>query len=288
MALDSGLGQFLDWGTATTITVSVGKVVSASWVGDSAASHQEGIGADDDIIGGPLAFGGQASYMVANHDLTQYALRTNYTTSPATGLTDLCFAGGFQGDGRKQQSCKINTLGLSCAVGGPLTANISWLGLTEAAYSTAAMTAETDVQMQWHTGVVTVGDASMQCVGLDLQINNNLAHVWTHDSATTNQKRWPDAIHVGSQDVTLSVDVLTRPTTTAWADIIADTLSVAGSAVFTFLGGDTNTETLTITLSNLSRYTQPISIASGGGLTTYALTYEAKKDTSSISITCAA
>ena len=284
MAIDRGLDQFLDWGTTTTIATSVGKVLSGTWSGDSAAAHEEAIGVNDAIIGGPLAFGGQASFAVENHDLTTYALRSSYTTA---SLTDLCFAGTLNGDGRKQTGCKINTLSLSCAIGGPLTANMTWAATTDEAYSTALKAwAATDTIFRWQTGTVTIGDASMQCVGFEVNINNSCEHYYTMDGKTTAQQRWPDGIDVGSQVVTFSADVLTRPTTAQWADMTGDTLGVAGSAIMSFVGGTSGTETFTITLANLTRFTNPIPLQAGGGKITYAVTFEAKNDASSISITC--
>lgn len=285
MAIDSGLGQFLDFGATTTITASVGKVTGGSWAGDSGAVHREAIGAQDLVTGGPVPIGGSADFMVSNYDWLTYGLRSVFTP-PA--LTDFCVAGGFIGDGRHQQQCKMASLRLSCAAPGPLTASVTWLGLTEAAYTTAPMTylGTTDIVCEWYTGVVTIGEGSLQCIGMDLTIDNGLEHVWTLDGATTNQKRWPDAIHVGTQNVALSVNVLTRPDTTAWTDILADTIAVDIGASFAFTGGTGGAETFQITLEGLSRFTQPIPLAVGGGMITYALTFEGPNDKSCVSISC--
>ena len=209
MAIDAGLIQFLDWGTASSITTSVGKVTGGTIVGDSAAVHREAIGVQDKIVGGMIPYGGDASIMVDNFDLLTYALRSGYTDP---SLTDLTFAGGVMGDARQQTGCKINTLELSCAIGEPLTANIGWLGTADAAYATAAKSYLTDTVFEWFMGVVTLNSASVQCQGFTLNINNNLEHIATLDSSSSGTMRDPDAIRIGSQEVSLSMDILTRPT----------------------------------------------------------------------------
>jgi hypothetical protein len=282
MAIDSGLVQFLDFGPGS-ITASVGKVTGGTWRGDSAAVHRESIGAQDSIVGGPIPIGGDAEFMVANADLLAYALRSSYT-SPS--LLALNFAGGVAGDGRTQTGCYINTLRLRGAVGEPLVASIEWLGLTDAAYTAAAQTYLTDTVFEWFTGVVSVGSASLQTTGFEVSINNNLEHVFTMDAAVADSQRMPDAIHIGSQEVSMSCDVLTRPTSTAWADLLADSLATNIAASFAFTGGTGGSETLTIALSKLSRFTHSIPFNVGGGMVTYPLTFEAPKDSNVVAITC--
>ena len=287
MAIDSGLVEYLDWGTTTTIATSVGKVTGGAITpGDSAAVHREAIGAQDKVTGGPIPVGGNATFQVANYDLLTYAVRSAFT---APTLTEVCLAGGVVGYGRKQTGCKINTLELSCAIGEPLTANMSWLGLTDEADATAAKSYLSDVVFEWFMAATLINSAAVQCTGFTLTINNNLEHVWTLDTSTAASRRLPDAIRIGSQQVALSVDVLTRPDATAYTDILADTLAVDIPALFTFSdGGASAGEDFTITLSQLSRFTAPIPLVVGGGMVTYTQTFEAPNDTSCISITCAA
>lgn len=282
--MEVGLQQFLDWGTATTISTTCGKVTGGSIDYDSALVHLEGIGAQDSIVGGPVVLGGNFTVALQSEAILAYALRSNYT---APSLTDLCFAGGEMLDGRKHTGAKINTLGLSCSIGEPLVADIAWLATADAAYTDAPKAYDTESTWQWFTGTASIGSASLQCQSFDIQVNNNCEPVYYLDTSTENQRRWPDAIKIGSQEVTLSVDVLTHQPSTIIADIIADSLASNVTASFTLTGGTSGTDTMTIALTNLARKTAPIPFVVGGGLVTYSMQFEAKKDASVLSITVA-
>lgn len=283
---DTGLCQFLDWGTSTTIDKSAGKVTGGNITYDSALQHREGVGAQDDIVGGPILFGGSADITLQSEGLLAYALRSSYTCPT---LTDLCFAGGKISDGRKQTGCKINTLGLSCAVGDALQASIAWLATGDAAYSTAPQAYLTDKTWEWFGVSSTIcGSTDLQCQNFEIAINNNLEHVFSVDATTENQRRWPDAIKVGSQEVTVSVSALTMQHATVPPALLLDTLAQNLSCVFVLKGGTSGTDTMTITVSNLARATVGIPWTVGGGLVAYPYTFEAKKDAASISIDVAA
>lgn len=280
---DTGLCQFLDWGTATTINKSAGKVTGGNITYDSALQHREGIGAQDDIVGGPIPFGGSADVTLQSETLLQYALRSAFT-SPT--LTDLCFAGGKTSDGRKQTGCKINTLSLSCAVSDALQASIAWLATGDAAYSTAPQAYDTESTWEWAGATATIaGSASLQCQDFEVSINNNLEHIFSLDATTENQRRWPDAIKIGSQEVSVSITALTMEHATVPPAVILDDLAQDLTCVFTLRGGTSGTDTMTITASNLARATVGIPWVVGGGLVAYPYTFEAKKDAASISIT---
>ena len=174
MAIDTGIVEFLDWGTTSSITASVGKVTGGTIVGDSAAVHREAVGAQDKVTGGGIPYGGDCTFMAANYDLLTYAVRSAYT-SPS--LTDLTFAGGVSGYARQQTGCQINTMDLSCAIGEPLSANISWLGIADSAYATAPQDYLADISYEWFAGVVTLDGDPVQCTGFTISLNNNLEQI---------------------------------------------------------------------------------------------------------------
>lgn len=281
---DTGLLQFLDWGTADTISASVGKVTGGNLDADSALVHREAIGAQDDIEGGPVPIGGNADLILQDGTLIGYALRSAFT-SPS--LTALCFAGGDNVDGRKQTGCKINTLRLGCSVGEAATASIAWLGLADAAYTTAAQSYLTDYSFEWYSATASINSASLNVTSWEVNVNNNLEHIWHLDTTTENQRRWPDEIKIGSQNVTLGIDCLVHQPSTIINDIIADSLATDITASFTVLGGASKTETLTVSLTNLSRRTAPIPFVVGGGLVSYRMEFEAPNDTDCITVSVA-
>jgi hypothetical protein len=279
---DTGLEQFLDWGTATKISASVGKVTGGSLEWDSALQHREGIGAQDSIVGGPIVLGGSFDVILQSEAILDYAFRTGYT-SPS--MTALCFAGGTTGAGRKQTGAYINTLGLSGSVGEALTASIEWMALTDATYSTAPTAYDTDLTWEWYNATCSIDGQALECQSFEVSLNNNLEPIYSIDAKTDNQKRWPDSLKIGSQEVSVSCDVLTRPGDTTIADIIADSLSTDNTISITYLGGTSGTDTMTIALSNLARVSCSEPFVVGGGLVTYSLQFEAKKDASVFSVT---
>jgi hypothetical protein len=275
---ETGLNQFLDYGTTTTISACVGKVTGGSLNSDSALVHREGIGAQDSIVGGPVVPGGTADVIVQDGSLLAYAKRASLT---APSMTSLCFAGGYAGEGRKQTGAYINTMRLSCSVGEPLTASLEWLALTDDVYATAQKAYLAGSTFEWFTGTASIGGStSLEVQSFEFNLNNNLEPVYSLDAKTTNQMRWPDSIKIGSQEVTLSVDCLIRPSTVAIADIFGDSLGTATTCIFTLVGGTSGTQTATLTVTNLSRKSAPLPFVTGGGLVTYALAYEAPKDAS--------
>lgn len=286
MAAKTGLCQFLDWGASTTIASSMGKVTGGSITYDSAVTHREGIGAQDDMVGGPIPLGGSADIILQNEALVAYALRSAYT---CPSLTEFCVAGGEFADARKQTGCKVNTLGLSCSIGEPLTASFEWMATGDAAYSTAAQAYDTEYTWEWFTATASVAaNAALEVQSFEISLNNNCEQIWTLDTATGDQKRWPDYIKVGSQEVTVSVEALVMQHATTPAAVIQDTLATDLTCVFTFLGGTSGTDTMTITTSNLARATAGVPWTVGGSLVAYPYTFEAKKDASSLTVSVAA
>jgi len=285
--MDVGLQQFLDYGVGASITATCGKVTSGE-VGpnDSALVHREGIGAQDDVVGGAVAFGGNQTFTVESELLLAYALRSSFTTP---SLTDLTFAGGKNLAGRQHTGAKIDTLALHCAFNEGLTADIAWLATSDAAYATAPKGYNSDKTWEWGGASAVMPDSmNLQVQSWDLNINNNLSLQYYQDTSKSGARRWPDAIHVGSQEVTLRADVLVQPDATIIDDIIGDTLGVALTATLTLLGGTSGTDTMTIALTSLSRKSAPVPLSAGGGLITYSMEWEAKKDASVISISVAA
>ncbi|OPZ65789.1 MAG: hypothetical protein BWY85_00346 [Firmicutes bacterium ADurb.Bin506] len=284
MSTDSGLLQFLDVGAGTSVSASVGKVTGGEWRIDPNVVHRESIGAQDTVTGGPLEPGGSAEFMVSASTVIDWAIRSSFTNP---SLTALCFIGGFNADARKQTGAVINTMNLKCAVGEPLSASIEWMCLTDVPDSSSAQSYLTTTVYEWFTGTATIGGNTLQCQSFDIALNNNCSYVYSLDATSSGTRRMPDAIHVGSQEVSVSVDYLTRPTSTVIADHTEDTLDTNNSCVFTFVGGTTGTQTMTITASNLSVSGISIPFSVGGEIISYSRSFEAKKDAASLSVAVA-
>ena len=284
---NDGLNQFLDWGTGSSITTTAGKVTGGGGMRyESGAQHREGIGAQDEMVGGLVPLGGSFDFIVENEAILAYGLRSSFTTPSLTALT---FAGGDRGDGRQQTGCQINTMTLRMRTEEAMTASIDFLSLTDAAYSTTAKAYDTDTPWEWFGAASTIASVSTwEVASWELTINNNLSHLANLDTFTTNQKRWPDSIHVGSQEISFTAEIRVPVFSTVIADIISDSLATNLSASLTALGGTAGTDTMTIALSNLTRISQPIPLFTANNVVTYSVAYEAQKDASNISISVVA
>jgi len=280
---DYGMTQFLDWGTSTTISLTAGRVTGGDM--DTAANpqHREGIGAQDSIVGGELKPAGKFTftpqYAQAGNvkTLLNYGLRSSFT-SPA--LTDLCFAGGLIGSGKKHTGAKIDSIGLKCSVGEALSVDLGWKSVLQAVgYTTAPIATLTAATYEWFMATCTVGGSSLFMQSFDVQINNNVDYLYSLDSAPSN-KRFPDALKVGAEVVTASFDLLTYPGSSAESDLIADTLAVNIGASIALA----STDMLTITLANGSRKSLSVPFQNSDGTVVYKLSLEFPKNQSVITI----
>jgi len=278
---DFGYNQFLDWGTATSITMTTGRVTSGDMDTDSNPQHREGIGAQDSIVGGELKPAGKFTfdpqYAAGGNvkTLLSYGLRSSFT-SPS--LTDLCFAGGILGNGKKHTGAKIDSMGLKCSIGQALSVDLGWKSTLQAvAYATAPIATLTAATYEWFMGTCTVGSSSLLMQSFDVNVNNNVDYLYSLDVATSN-KRFPDSLKVGSQVVTVTFDLLTYPGSSAESDLIADTLAVNIGASIVLA----STDTLTITLSGGSRKSLSVPFQNSDGTVVYKLALEFPKNQSGI------
>jgi hypothetical protein len=281
MAALTGLSQFFDWG-ASSITTSGGKVTGGDMPLDPQLADREGIGAQAALVGGPLKPGGNVSMMVQQETvaLLAYALRGSYTTPT---LTSFIVAGGLQGNGRTQTGCLVNKLTLKCSIGEPLTADIEWLALTDAAYTSARQTVLTTATYEWFQGTCTLNTENLLMQSFEITVNNNLEHLYSLDANSTNSMRYPDSIKVGSSEITGSFDVLTRPGTTAAADTLADTVATNIAASCAVKAANT----VTIALANCSRSSISEPFERADGLVTYRVGLRAPKNTAALTISAA-
>lgn len=278
---DTGQQQHLDYGASPTPTTSVGLVTSATLEANSNPQQRKGVGAQAKVVGGAIEVVGQAEFIVQESTLLSYALRTG-TTSPT--MTALAFAGGYQGSAQNHTGCYIDTLALSCAVDGPLTASIAWKGTGRAAYSTARQAVLTPTTYEWYSAAVTFEGAAWVCQSFTLNVNNNIKFYRDLDTTASN-KRLPTGLLIGDQQVTLEATLLTRPDATQMTDIYGDTLATNLAAVLAFTN---DTDTLTCTLANLHRVSRPTVIRGDDGIVEYTATWgSADNDSSALTIAAA-
>jgi hypothetical protein len=275
-----GYLQFLDYGNTPTPTASVGRVTGGSMDFSSGLVHRPSIGAGDMIVGGPVAFSGNCDFMPQTVTLPALAIRGGTSSVPT--LTGLAFAGGDQGAGRIMTGAYIDSLTLKCAVGEALSCAMGWQATASAAYSTVrfALPSVATKMFEWFAGTITVASRTVNCQGFTVNIKNNVTPWYDMDAGSAATLRQPSGLKIGSQNVSVSVDCLAGPTNTEIGDMIGDDLATNVTCSFVMAG----TTTMTIGVSNLSRVSQPIPLASADGTVQYTFSYEAPNDASCITI----
>ena len=284
MATDSGLGLFMDVGTGTSVTAKLGRMTGGGFNPCDQVDTREGIGADALNVGGALEPGGTCSYEASIITWPNYAIRSSFTDP---SLTDLCFIGNFSGDARKQTGAKISKLTIKGAVNSALTVDMEWKCLTDVADTSTPQDALTTTVFEWFTGTALIDGEARCCQDFTIELDNNIEYVYCLDTTTENTRRFPDALHVGSQTFSVNTTTLTRPTTTEFAAVRADTLGVADTCVFTFIGGTSGTQTLTITCSNLTPTGIAVPFSVGGDIISYNRNFTGAKDTACLSMAVA-
>jgi len=278
---DSSTKLFLDYGVSTDITACAGLVTSARLDAESNPQQRKGIGAQGTVVGGATDVTGEASFLVQSSTLLEYALRSG-TTNPT--MTALAFAGGVQGSGQKHTACYIDTLSVSCAVEGSLTAALTWMGTGRAAYTTARQTPLTPSTYEWFSAAVTFEGAAWLCQSFTLNLGNGIYANRDLDTKASD-KRLPVSLGIGDQTITLEATLLTQPDATQLTDIYADTIATDLAAVLAFTN---DTDTLTFTLANLHRVSRPVVIELTDGAIEYSATWAAAdNDASALTIAAA-
>ncbi len=281
--MDTGLNQYLDYGTSPTPTASCGRVTSGSMDSPSGLVHRPSIGSGDMIVGGQVTFTGNFDVILQSATLIAYALRGG--TSVAPTLTALAFGGGVSGSARVQTGAYIDSLTLRCAVGEPLTAGIGWQALNDAVYSTVpfSLPAMSTKTYEWFYGTSTVEGRTVYVQGFEISLNNSITPWYDLDAGVAASLRKPVGLKIGNQKVTCRVDCLAGPSATAIADMIGDDLATNISCSCVLAG----TNTITLGLSNLSRVSQPRPLVNADGTVQYTFSYEAPDNATCLSITAA-
>jgi hypothetical protein len=278
-----GQGQYLDWGTGSSTSASVGLVVGGDAPGapDSPINHREGIYAQDVMAGGMLEYNRSFDFLPRGTNdatLIGYALRSSFT---APTLTDLCFEGGHASEhGWKHTGCKIDEIELTQAVGDALQCSLTYQGTGGTRQdSPSPQSAETGKTYEWFKSDVAIDAGNYDVQEITVTVANNLEVYSDLDSKSENSERKPTGIKVGSEVVTCSLVMLTPANHSTLFDLDADDIDTDIDVVWTASNG---TRDLTITLSNLACSANPQPFQAPDGLVVWNVELEAERNTSGV------
>lgn len=264
MAVSTGILQYLVWGVGATPTAAVGTVTGGEiGPGVNPIVHREGIRGQDYIAGGLIDISGSADFLVEDEsdaNIVEYALRSSYTT-PA--MTALSFEGGTTNNiGHLHTGVYINTLSLRQSVGEALVASIAWMGTGYTRTGTpSAKSARTGKPYEWERSTFTIDSGTYVVQAITLNLNNNLAAYASLDTATANSMRFPDALNIGSEDLDMSVVLMSPADQSTLFDLTADVIDVDVDVVWVANNG---TRKLTVTVSDLACSTNPMPFVAPG------------------------
>lgn len=279
MAPVTGFGQY--WYYNNGSSLAIGLVTGGGMPMDPNVQDREGIQAQHLMVGGSQTPGGNVQIAVQDKTFfttANYLLRSA-VTNPA--LTTLIFEGGSDAAGTDDGSdwrhtgCLVAGCKFSCGIDGALMADLSWMGTGMAAGTGTPASQSAQLTYEWFSGVVTLDGAALLAQSMDLTISNNVRPYFSLDTKAAGSQRFPDGLITGSEEVSLTCDVLTFPGSgriSSW--ITPDRIAVNIAASFAFVG----TDTITFTLANLACTGIGIPFQPGDGTVVYPLSFRGKKN----------
>lgn len=239
---------------------------------------RDGIAAQSTDVGGSMAAAGTVNILV--QDKSFFTTAGNLLRASATNPTinPLIYEGGAlpgaidDGSDWRHTGCKVTSVTLNCAVDGPLTADIAWIGTGASEGSGTPPAASSNLTYEWYAGAVTIDGVALLTQDISLTVNTGVTPYYSLDTKAS-QKRFPDGLTVGNQTVTLNANVITFPGSSRLSNwILADAPSHDIAAVLTFVGSDT----FTATLARLICTGIGIPFNAGDGTVIYPLTFKTK------------
>lgn len=265
-----GVGQYFGYGTTTGNTCA-GIVTGGELGWNPNLQVRQGIYAQSQVVGGSMAATGSATILPQAHAL--FTTAGNLLRASATNptLNALAFEGGASSDASAwcHTGCKITNATFACAVDGALTMDFGWIGTGEATGSAAPATLS-NLTYEWFLGTAVINGITLLCQDMSIAVTTGVTPYYSLDTKA-DHKRFPDGLSVGSQNVTLTCNVMTFPgCLDTW--VLGDAPTKTLSAVFTFTG----TTTVTFTLANMTCSSIGIPFQSGDGAVVYPLSFQAR------------
>lgn len=250
MAQTTGFLQHLQYGVGASTTATVGKVTGGDWgPHDSQMDYEYSIGGIPSPKLGAFGPEGSCTFWPTAAGILASAKRSTYSSAAPPALT---FEGGDSSYAFRHSTAYIDTLGLACvAPDGKLQATLGWKAITPASIAVPSYFADdTGSEFHWFAAVCTLGGASCTMQSFKVDLNNNLRGGTSLDGGSSGSQRLWEELQCGNETIAGNFVVGVPPSTMAVAEAWDDMpdATVAASLAFT----NALSETLTITLANLS------------------------------------
>ena len=272
---NTGITEYLMYGTSTDPDTYAGRVTGGELRADSGLSWQGSVGGKHASNFGIWAGGGTATLDVYNSTLLAFAKRSSYT-SPS--LTTLCFGGGLIGGNNvefKQTGCKLNSFDVSLAIGGIMTATVEWFAMAQADDMIASGPTQNGSVWRWFQGQCTFNGSTYSLQSAKCSLNNGLQRIADIETTTAGSLMLPGDLAIGPEKVTAAFEMLAKPGT---AMNLHQDGGVTGLSAL--IQASDGTHTLSFTLANLAGRSTRLPFASNEGLVVFSLDLEAEPNNS--------
>jgi len=200
---------------------SVGKVISGQRGLDARPQGRRSIGGQETIVGGLMVPRLLFTYLPETPALLTYAKRVAY---PAGPLPELSFEAGTDAEGLRLMAAKCNRFELELAVEEALRVEMDWWSPAQPTVTSgASMLPVGAPTFEWYRGVVVTAGATYAAQRIRFILNNNLIPVASLDAKPEDQRRYPDELVEGHEEISISADYLADPS----HDLTGDELPAA-------------------------------------------------------------
>lgn len=238
----TGAVQYALWSSDGWSSVhSVGKVVSGRRGLDGNVRSRRSIGGQEVLVGGVMVPKLSFSYLPEDGALLAYIKRSVY---PAGALPQLGFEAGTDTEGLRISGAQCHRCVVELAVEEALRVDMDWWSAEPpTTTSGGTMTPVGSKTFEWYRGQVSTDEVSYAAQRVRVTVANNLLPVASLDARTAGQRRYPDELAVGPEEVTVVADYLADP----GHDLSGDDLPVADVQVTAGNG----TQTLTVVAADV-------------------------------------
>ncbi len=272
----TGIAQYLKYGTGATADTYAGRVTGGEVAQDSAMVWRPSVGGKNALGRGIAIIGGRASIEVANSTLLAYFTRASFT-SPS--LSSLTFEGAYVGTdahGWTHTGCQINSLEVALGVGDPLTATLEWFATDQADQGSPTVPTGSATHWEWYQGTCTFNGTTYTLQRMTVRADNGLERYSDIETHATNALVLPEGFKVGSQKVSVSAEMLTRPSTSLW-NLHED---AAVSGVTAQVSATDGVHTITFALANLAGSRVRMPFETDDGMVVFSLDLEGEPNAS--------
>jgi len=281
MALTTGFLQHLDVGAAGGSPSVTMKITGGNWRHLTGVDFDLSLGGTANARYGMIEASGSGTFLPAGTaaaTILNYGLRT---TTTAAGVTALVLQGGDSTRAFKMDYAYFNRVSLSGRVGGTLEASFDWIARQPSAIAVPTWTAyDSGTTYQWFQAATNTldGGTTLAMQSFELSIENGLRAETNLDSGkSTNEKRWPAEVCIGTERVTGNFTVGVPPGSNrlqqAWYDAPDGTVAFAA----TFTNAAPNTLTIAVANLTLGEWSQPFE--GSDGTAWYTINYVGKPNT---------